>query len=488
MENAPAMAARMPGGLAFSAVFAPPVLSLVAMGGKSESSPADPLARQLDVLKRLQGRAIGVASEHFARQQEALASAGVGPRPFDRLFPDAETLTSPEIQGACRLVRTRAPLSGEPTRPQGYRCPVDAWGGPPSPRALADLTGDPRWADRTPESILYLDTETTSLAGGSGTYTFLIGLGRQDGDAFQVDQYFMEDYRDERALVAAVDAALADAGALVTYNGLTFDLPLLEARWRLARRPPRFPQLHLDLLHYARRLWRRRLPDCRLGTVEREVLGIERHSDVDGSWVPRIYFDFLRGVRPGRIVPVFDHHAQDIYSLAALAALFVHALREPHDGRLAHASDQWGLARLNEALGRRTDALARLEAAVLAARDEEFGFRLAMHLACAYKRLGRVEDAAAIWRARSAQARAGRLDPLIELAKHAEHGLKDFEMARVWARRALTLFEMEAELTRVAAGRPSDNSRPAAIERELESLRRRLARLEKRANGMKVVG
>jgi hypothetical protein len=116
--------------------------------------------------------------------------------------------------------------------------------------------------------LLYLDTETTGLAGGTGTYAFLIGVGFFDGETFEVRQYFMRDLDEEPALLAALDPLLRDVDGLVTYNGTGFDLPLLETRFVLARR--RWPEaaFHLDLLPAARRLWSARLPDCRLGTVE----------------------------------------------------------------------------------------------------------------------------------------------------------------------------------------------------------------------------
>lgn len=434
----------------------------------------------MDLLRQLEGRGLARASDFFAKQAPESAAPPpprTGRAAFTGLFPHAE-FHKADCGGTCAIVRSEATLCGRRTK-QGYMCPAEPFGGPPSVAAIAALTGEPRWLDVDPARILYLDTETTSLAMGTGTYTFLIGVGRHDGDRFRVDQYFMEDYGDEGAIVEAADAALAGAQALVSYNGRTFDIPLLESRWRLQRRRPRFPELHWDLLHTARRLWRLRLPDCSLATVESQILGVNRVSDVDGSWVPRIYFDFTRGVRPERIIPVFDHHAQDIYSLAALATAMLRAWADPTDGRFAHAADQWGLARLYEARGRREEALACMEAAVLAARDEDLGFRLAMHLARTYKRCGRPEEAVAIWESRVAQATAQRLDPLIELAKHAEHALKDYPGARAWAARAMRLLEGVADLawlTREVGAEAGD----APLTQQLAALSRRVARLEQR--------
>src|SRR2546422_139626 len=131
--------------------------------------------------------------------------------------------------------------------------------------------------------LLFLDTETTGLAGGTGTYTFLVGVGRLDGDRFIVEQYFMRDFDEEPALLAALVPLLEQAAGVVTFNGSAFDLPLLETRFVLARRrwPPRLP--HLDLLRPARRVFAPRCADCRLTTLEREVLGLEREDDVSGA-------------------------------------------------------------------------------------------------------------------------------------------------------------------------------------------------------------
>jgi tetratricopeptide (TPR) repeat protein len=292
----------------------------------------------------------------------------------------------------------------------------------------------------------------------------------------------MEDYAGETALIEHLEAAMQEAGGLVTYNGRGFDLPLLESRWRMQRRRPRFPALHLDLLHYSRRLWRMVLPDCSLTTVESHVLGIHRISDVEGALVPRIYFDFLRGVRPERMVTVFDHHAQDIFTLAAQASAVIHAFKQPEDERFAAAEVQWGLARLYERLGRHLEAIRAMERAVLAARDEDFGYRLAMRLARAYRRRGRLDEAVAIWQARAPQCRPHRLEALVALAIHAEHTLKDFPVARRYAHQALAIVEQHAELDWLTGSdRPAADPRSIrALERQVEALRHRLSRLQRR--------
>src|SRR5436189_729035 len=149
------------------------------------------------------------------------------------------------------------------------------------------------------ERLLFLDTETTGLAGGTGTYAFLVGAGWIEGDVFVVAQHFMRDLDEEPALLAALAPLLERAGGVVTYNGAGFDLPLLETRFVLARRrwPGTIP--HLDLLPAARRLWSARLSDCRLVTVELHALGFERAGDLPGALIPSVYFEYLRRKAPG---------------------------------------------------------------------------------------------------------------------------------------------------------------------------------------------
>ena len=128
---------------------------------------------------------------------------------------------------------------------------------------------------------LFLDAETTGLAGGTGTYAFLVGAGWVEGDTLVVAQYFMRDLDEEPALLAALRPRLEEASVVVTFNGTGFDLPLLETRFILGR--SRWPALpHVDLLWPARRVWSRRFADCRLGTLERDVLGVTRDADVPG--------------------------------------------------------------------------------------------------------------------------------------------------------------------------------------------------------------
>src|SRR5882724_11883608 len=195
--------------------------------------------------------------------------------------------------------------------------------------------------------LLYLDTETTGLAGGTGTYAFLVGVGLFDGNGFEVRQYFMRDLDEEPALLAALDALFRDSDGFVTYNGAGFDLPLLETRFVLARRRWRGDRFHLDLLGAARRLWSARLADCRLGTLEQHVLRVTREDDLPGALIPAAYFAYLRRKRAGELPRVFEHNRCDILSLVALTGWMAAAMARAPEPDL-HPEELAGLGRLWE--------------------------------------------------------------------------------------------------------------------------------------------
>src|SRR5947208_8106614 len=170
-----------------------------------------------------------------------------------------------------------------------------------------------------PHRWAFLDTETTGLAGGSGTYAFLVGVGRITAEGFRVRQFFMRDYVEERSSLAALEEHLKDFDVLITYNGKSYDQPLLETRFRMNRMKAPFGALnHLDLLYGARRLWKLRLENCRLIQLEEHILGFVREGDLPGDLIPYVYFEYIRSREAHRMVPVFHHNAMDILTLACL--------------------------------------------------------------------------------------------------------------------------------------------------------------------------
>src|SRR5580692_5871064 len=207
-----------------------------------------------------------------------------------------------------------------------------------------------------PAQWLFLDTETTGLAGGTGTYPFLIGIAWWDAGGLEVEQFFMRDHSEEHSLLVALAERMAKRRVLVTFNGKSFDWPLLETRFRMTRtiRPPA-PRAHLDFLHPARNLWRLRLGSVRLAELERHVLGWNRGADLMSDLIPRIYLDFIRGARPERLIPVFHHNQMDLRALAGLSSRILSLLgdaeTEGQDGL-----ELFGVSRICERRGDATRA------------------------------------------------------------------------------------------------------------------------------------
>ena len=222
---------------------------------------------------------------------------------------------------------------------------------------LAGLPGHPP-ADRP---LVCLDTETTGLATAAGTVAFLIGLGWWAGTTFRQVQLLLPDHADEGALLDELARHVPADSWLVTYNGRGFDWPLLVARYRLARRGAPAHDGHLDLLPIVRRMFRHRMDDARLGTVERSLLGVERHDDVDGWEIPGRYLGFLRGGPAHPLRAVVRHNDEDVRSLARLIALLDAGYTTPAARRSVPMGDVAGLARAFARARRHDEALACLD-------------------------------------------------------------------------------------------------------------------------------
>ncbi len=286
----------------------------------------------------------------------------------------------------------------------------------------------------------FLDTETTGLAGGTGTYAFLVGVGSIENEGFRLRQFFMRDYGEEASLLARLSEYLARFDVLVTYNGKTYDQPLLETRYRMARARHPFARLeHLDLLFGARRLWKLRLESCRLVDLEHQILGVERHGDLPGEMIPYYYFEYLRTQQAFRLAPVFHHNAIDILSLACLTAIVPMAFRAPEEAPLRHGADFIGLARWLLAAGREEEALRLFRRAVELGLPDGLLFRTLMDVAVVDKRAGRHAAALAVFADLAACRNPYRLRALEELAKYYEHREHNYAMALEMTITALTL-------------------------------------------------
>lgn len=234
---------------------------------------------------------------------------------------------------------------------------------------LARLPGQPP----PTAPLLCLDTETTGLATAAGTLAFLVGLGWWEGSRFRQVQLLLPDHADEPALLAELASRIPLDGWLVTYNGRGFDWPLLVARYRMARESPPPHAGHLDLLPLVRRVFRHRMPDARLASVESVLLGVRRHADVAGWEIPGRYLEFLRSGEPTSLLDVVHHNNEDVRSLARL---LVHVDRGYADGERwseAPAGDLAGLARAFAGAGRHAEALACLETAIAGTHRDATG-------------------------------------------------------------------------------------------------------------------
>jgi uncharacterized protein YprB with RNaseH-like and TPR domain len=322
----------------------------------------------------------------------------------------------------------------------------------------------------------FFDTETTGLAGGTGTHAFLVGLGYFEGYDFVVRQYFLRDYPEEDAMLEAVAADLARFELLVSFNGKSFDWPLMETRFRLnRRRAPLAGAPHLDLLHPARRIWKERLQQCNLQNLEARILGVERVGDVPGEEIPALYFEYLRSGNANALMDVIIHNRLDIVSLVSLAGWMGHMVTDPlsptPDGELICGDDLYSLGRLFEHRGDPGQAIACLEAALERGLEVVSEGLVQRALSSVYKRIREHERAVSIWQEMLSGPGGLSLFPYVELAKYYEHVAKDLGTAREMAAQALTI----AERRRTLAGAYG----PAAA-RDLEAVRHRLGRLERK--------
>ena len=288
-----------------------------------------------------------------------------------------------------------------------------------------------------PKRWAFLDTETTGLAGGTGTYAFLIGVGSIGDDGFRVRQFFMRDYSEEASVLASLGEHLAKFDVLITYNGKAYDQPLLETRYRMVRaRPPFAHMTHLDLLFGARRLWKLRLDSCRLVDLEYQVLGVERQGDLPGEMIPYYYFEYLRMRQAFRLVPIFHHNAIDILSLACLTAIVPAAFGSADGASLRHGADMIGLARWLAAAGRNQEALELYRRSVETGLPDDLLFRTLAEIGAIEKRLGRDAAAVEVFTDLAASPNPFRAHAFIELAKYYEHSERNYAMALEMTRSA----------------------------------------------------
>lgn len=326
---------------------------------------------------------------------------------------------------------------------------------------FAKLALDPALAEIDFSRALFLDTETTGLSGGTGTLAFLIGLARFVDDSLLIEQLLLPDPSSEKAALELLRARVADASCLITYNGKAFDWPLLVTRLVLQRLPAPPIPAHLDLLHCARRVYKKRIGETRLVHIEEQVLGMFRERDVDGFEIPGIYWNFVRSKEEGVIAPVVEHNANDLVALAALMVRLADGFASVHAG---------------------DDPLDHYSMACLALRAEDHPRALAF--ACAAAEGGGPPEVTA--KAHELAARIEilrgelwpaliRLERALELA-HGEALLKSslhLRLAKLFEHRAKDLERAEehARFTLLAEGDVLHEKRNARLARRLEKRR-----------------
>lgn len=330
---------------------------------------------------------------------------------------------------------------------------------------LAGLPGMP-----SPSTPLFcLDTETTGLGSAAGTVAFLIGIGWWQGDRMRLVQLLLPDLSEERALLDALAAEVPAGASLVTYNGRSFDWPLLETRYRMGRRVPPAIDGHLDLLLLVRRLFRHRLPDARLQTVERHLLRRHRAPDIPSWEIPAVYHSFLRGGPAGPIRVVARHNAEDVVTLGRILAHLERGYGEGEVRNWAPAGDLVRLARLFRHESRFDEAVEclRIAGGPIDGGDPDVAMA-AVELARLLRRCGRFVDAGVAW-SRLVTA-PGPLAALgwIELAKEREHRERD--VAGAWTATDQALLALYR-----SRGHGSAMQR-RALEADLAKRRARLAR------------
>ncbi len=390
----------------------------------------EPLKHQLDLLRRRIATIDARYSSHAGQPaaplpegREAETAAGKHWE-FDRFWPAHQRHGTADI-GA---------LSEMPADLLNVLSQGDVWASPPE-----------KWA--------FLDTETTGLAGGSGTVAFLVGCGAITSRGFELKQFFMRDHGEEASLLHALEAWLAAFDVVITYNGKGFDIPLLETRYRMNRLKPCFDRLrHVDLLYSSRRLWRLALESCRLQELEARILGVERHGDPGGAAIPQLYFDFLRTRNFGPLWPVFTHNAIDILSLACLTAVVPEAFRDP--SRLTHGAEMVGLARWLKSGSKLEESIGLFSAALARPMPDALVWETLWHAADLERKLGRQDAAVAHWTELSTAPNPYRARAFERLAIHYERKEKNPAMALEMTRAARAIEdspELVKRETRLAA-------------------------------------
>lgn len=298
---------------------------------------------------------------------------------------------------------------------------------------LESIFGCPFPETIVPEDVLFLDTETTGLSGGVGTIAFQIGVGYFTASGFVVEQFLMHDYPEEPEMLRLLDGLMQRFTILCTFNGRTFDVPLLKSRFLINRiANAHIPEVHADVLYPARRMWKLRLKSCRLGNLEEQLLHVQRDDDLPGALVPQTYFQYLKDGDFAPLMKILEHNKQDIVSLAQLFYFLCSQVDQPE--RICEGEDLFSLAKAMEKRGEREKAMKCYRmSAEKGLLGESYQAMARME-----KRQGNCDAAVKLYQAMLTQGK----EPAAAceaLAKLYEHQLKDIAGALSYTRQALLL-------------------------------------------------
>ncbi len=305
---------------------------------------------------------------------------------------------------------------------------------------VAQLEGKPEMAGFDFRQAVFIDTETSGLAGGAGTIVFLTGVGTFEDDQYVVRQYFARNPAEERAYLLHLTEQMQQAQGWVSFNGKSFDMPLLRSRFIMAGLTPPPEQPHLDLLHPARRLWRERLGACNFGNLEINILKHRRTGQDIPSWmIPDMWFRFAKGGNnTADMAAVLYHNQEDIVSMAPLAQVLLATFAgvvEPHP------DDVLSLARSYTRLGSYPQAESAYRQALDSSLSSAQRCDAMAGLAALLKRQRRRNEAAIWWKAQLELDPASSVDPYVELAKYHEWETGDHEAACLWTEKALAVVQ-----------------------------------------------
>ncbi|HEX9973100.1 MAG TPA: ribonuclease H-like domain-containing protein [bacterium] len=288
---------------------------------------------------------------------------------------------------------------------------------------------------------MFFDTETTGLAGGSGTHIFLLGLGFFSNDKFIVKQFFMRDFPEEPAMLHLIHELMNNFESFISFNGKSFDVPLLKTRFTYHRIKSELDDLpHLDLLHAARRIWKRRLTDCSLSSLEQQILHVSRTSDIPSYLIPHTYFEYLRTKNAHPIKKIFYHNEIDILSLVSLTILLNNIHKQPVE-LLPDKMDLITLTKHYENTNQWQRNIPIYQSLLAKGNDREIHRELKLRLSFCYKHLGDWDQAVSLWQELIATG-GFVFEAYEELAKYYEHRTLDLNSAEHIVTKALASLDI----------------------------------------------